>query len=130
MPHCIIEYSSNLEESGQIDALLHKIAAHFRTAPEVFPTGGVRVRAWPVTRYVIADGNPEHAFVNVMCRIGAGRPADIRKAFFSKAYEIVVAHFEAESARRGLGITFYVDQADPEGSWKTNSIHAHMAKSL
>lgn len=129
MPHCIVEYSTNLEDSGRIDDLLNKIAAHFRTAPDVFPLGGVRVRAWPVSRYVIADGNPEYAFVNVVCRIGAGRPAAIRKAFFSEAYELVVDHFRAESARRGLGITFYVDEADPDGSWKTNSIHHHMAKS-
>ncbi|RWR10997.1 5-carboxymethyl-2-hydroxymuconate isomerase [Paenirhodobacter populi] len=128
MPHCIVEYSSNLESSGRIGELLEKIAAHFRTAPDVFPTGGVRVRAWPVSQYVIADGNPEHAYVNITCRIGAGRPAEVRKAFFSEAYEIVVAHFREESARRGLGITFYVDQADPEGSWKTNSIHQHMNK--
>ncbi|MDS9469898.1 5-carboxymethyl-2-hydroxymuconate isomerase [Paracoccus sp. MBLB3053] len=128
MPHCIVEYSSNLEPTGRIGALLEKIAAHFRTAPEVFPTGGVRVRAIPVSHYVIADGNPEHAYVNVTCRIGAGRPADFRKAFFTQAFEIVTEHFAEETARRGLGITFYVDQADPEGSWKTNSIHAHMAK--
>jgi len=126
MPHCIVEYSANLEAEGAIGALLEKLAAHFRTAPDVFPTGGVRVRAWPVTQYVIADGNPEHGFVNVVCRIGAGRPAGIRKAFFSAGFEIVTAHFSELSARRGIGITFYVDQADPEGSWKTNSIHAFM----
>lgn len=128
MPHCIVEYSTNLDGTGRIDALLEKLAAHFRTAPDIFPTGGVRVRAWPVARYVIADGNPEHAFVNVVCRIGAGRPADVRGAFFSQAYKIVVEHLREESERRGVGITFYVDEADPEGSWKTNSIHAHMER--
>jgi len=128
LPHCIVEYSDNLEAEGRIDALLHKIAAQFRSAPDVFPTGGVRVRALPVQRYVIADGNPEHAFVNVTCRIGAGRPAEVRKAFFGATYALVVDHFAEISAKRGLGITFYVDQADPEGAWKTNSIHDHLPK--
>jgi len=128
MPHCIVEYSANLEPTGQIGALLEKLAGHFRTAPEVFPLGGLRVRAIPVTQYLIADGDPEHAYVNVTCRIGAGRPADFRKAFFAAAFDIVAEHFRRESARRGLGITFYVDVADPDGSWKTNSIHAHMRK--
>ncbi|QYZ69576.1 5-carboxymethyl-2-hydroxymuconate Delta-isomerase [Neotabrizicola shimadae] len=128
MPHCIVEYSDNLEAEGRIGELLQKIAAQFRSAPEVFPTGGVRIRAWPVHQYVIADGNPEHAFVNVICRIGAGRPLDVRKSFFGATYDIVVQHFAAISNRRGLGITFYVDEADPDGSWKTNSIHAHMKK--
>lgn len=126
MPHCIVEYSVNLEQDGEIDLLLHKLADHFRTEPTVFPTGGVRIRAVPVHHYVIADGNPDHGFVNVQCRIGAGRPAGVRKAFFSKGFEIVKDHFAALSKQRGIGITFYVDQADPEGSWKTNSIHNFM----
>lgn len=126
MPHCIVEYSANLEAEGEIDRLLEAIAGHFRTAPDVFPLGGIRVRAWPVHRYVIADGNPAHGFVNVICRIGAGRDADFRSAFFERAFEIVKAHFEHLSSQRGIGITFYVDIADPHGSWKTNSIHRHM----
>jgi 5-carboxymethyl-2-hydroxymuconate isomerase len=128
VPHCIVEYSDNLEPDSRIRELLDKIAAQFRSAPDVFPVGGVRIRALPVHDYVIADGNPDHAFVNVVCRIGAGRPLDVRRAFFGATYELVVAHFAAISAQRGLGITFYVDEADPEGSWKTNSIHAHMKK--
>lgn len=126
MPHCIVEYSTNLEAQGDIAGLLAKLAAHFRTAPEVFPTAGVRVRAWPVSQYVIADGNPDHGFVNVQCRIGAGRSLEVRQSFFSAASALVTDHFADLSRQRGIGITFYVDQADPEGSWKTNSIRSFM----
>jgi 5-carboxymethyl-2-hydroxymuconate isomerase len=126
MPHCIVEYSANLHPEGRIDALLAAIAAHFRTAPEVFPEAGVRVRAWPVQHHVIADGNPDHGFVNVTCRIGAGRDRDFLAAFFGTAFGIVTDHFADLSARRGIGITFYVDVADPGLSWKTNSIRAFM----
>ncbi|HEY0275794.1 MAG TPA: hypothetical protein VGC31_06960 [Paenirhodobacter sp.] len=130
MPHCIIEYSDNLEAEGRFDDLMQKIAVHFRSESAAFPEAGVRIRTLPVHQYLIADGNPDHAFVNVTCRIGAGRPLELRKAFFGKAYEIVVAHFAEVSARRGLGITFYVDQADPDGSWKTNSIRKFMPAAL
>lgn len=126
MPHCIIEFSSNLDPVADIDGLMQKLAAHFRTAPEVFPTAGVRIRAIPVDRYLIADGNPDHGFVNVTCRIGAGRALDIRKTFFGAAYQIVKDHLHDLSQTRGIGLTFYVDQADPDGAWKTNSIRSFM----
>jgi 5-carboxymethyl-2-hydroxymuconate isomerase len=127
MPHCIVEYSANLRPEGRIDILLAAIAAHFRTAPEVFPEAGVRVRAWPVQDYLIADGQPGHAFVNVTCRIGAGRDRAFLAAFFGTAFAIVKDHFAELSTRRGIGITFYVDVADPDLSWKTNSVRAFMA---
>jgi 5-carboxymethyl-2-hydroxymuconate isomerase len=130
VPHCIVEYSDNIEDEGGIPELLQKIAAKFRTGRHHFPEGGVRVRAWPVHEYVIADGDPRHAFVNVTVRIGAGRPPDFLRAFFDETFDIVVDHFRIVSERRGLGITMYLEIADPEGSWKTNSIHAHMKKAL
>lgn len=128
--HEVFGICLNLDPSGRIDELLEKIAAHFRTAADIFPPVGVGVRAWPVSRYVIADGNPKHTFVNVICRIGAGRAPEVWQAFFAEAYDIVVEHFREESGRRGLGITFYVDEANPEGSWKTNSIGAYMAREV
>ena len=126
MPHCIIEYSDNLAASGDFSGLMRKLADHFRTESQVFPTAGVRIRAIPVSDYLIADGKPDHAYVNVTCRIGAGRPLDLRKAFFGAAFGIVQDHFAALSQQRGIGITFYVDQADPDGAWKTNSIRNFM----
>jgi 5-carboxymethyl-2-hydroxymuconate isomerase len=122
MPHCIVEYSANLAEEARIPVLLQTLADHYRSAPDVFPLAGIRVRALPVTDVVIADGNPEHGFVNVTWKIGAGRDEAFLKDFFARAFDLVQTHLAPLSRSRGIGLTQYVEIAPPAWSWKSNSI--------
>lgn len=97
MPHFQIEYSANIEDVVDIDALCDAIrvsAANVQT----FPLAGIRVRAVRVEHFAIADGNPTHGFIDLSIRLREGRPHDVKldaltvifsalKNFLAKAME-------------------------------------------
>ena len=78
MPHLIVEYSANIEGELKLDALMARLR-DCAVETGVFPLAGIRVRGARRDRFVIADGDPEHAFVHVMVRVGHGRPAEVRR---------------------------------------------------
>jgi 5-carboxymethyl-2-hydroxymuconate isomerase len=121
VPHCIVEYTDNLVADGRMPALLELLADKFRCQSEVFPVAGLRVRAIRLSEYVLTDGSGEDAFVNITVKIGAGRPLDFRKKFFREMFDIARAHFAGLFASRKLALSLYVEVADPDGSFKTNS---------
>ena len=123
MPHTIVEYSDNLAEEGDIPGLLRKIAAKLCDSGGVFPTGGVRVRAYPAHEYVIADGKDDYAYVHTVVKLAAGRPADFKKRFFGELFDIIKAHFAEFAERRYLALSMYVEEVDETGSYKHNNIH-------
>ena len=128
MAHAVVEWTSNLEDQADIHGLLELIAAAMRNSGGVFPWGGIRVRAIRLDDYVIADGKADDAFVNVTVKMGAGRSAEFKQAFFTDLFEQIKAHFADLYARRYLALSLYVEEADEAGSFKHNKIHKRFKK--
>lgn len=126
MPHCIVEYTDNLGEEAAIPALLEKIAAKLRDSDGTFPVGGIRVRAIRLTEYVVADGKGNDAFVNITNKIGPGRDPAFKKKFFGELFETVREHFQDIFATRCFALSMYIEEADENGSYKLNNIHARL----
>lgn len=121
MPHIVVEYSANLESDVTPQRLVDALHAA-ALATGVFPLGGLRTRAARRDVYRIADGDPDHAFVAVVARIGKGRPLATREAVaqaLMRALEVETAH---AFARRGLGLTVEVQEIEGP-SLKTNNLH-------
>ena len=75
MPHVVIEYSANLEAEIEPMRLVRAVhAAAFRSPASTPP--GVRTRAARREHFLVADGEPSHAFIAVTVRIGPGAPRD------------------------------------------------------
>ena len=55
------------------DAML---AVRDERAAQVYPTGGVRVLAYPASHYAVADGQRDYAFVYLNLRMARGQPVD------------------------------------------------------
>ena len=130
MAHAIVEWTSNLEGDADIRGLLELIAATMRDSGGVFPWGGIRVRAIRLDDYVIADGKADDAFVNITIKMGAGRSAEFKKAFFTALFDHVKAHFADLYVRRYLALSMYVEEADEAGSFKHNNLHSRFRKDL
>ena len=128
MAHAVVEWTSNLEGEADIRGLLELIAAAMRNSGGVFPWGGIRVRGIRLDDYVIADGKADDAFVNVTVKMGAGRSAEFKQAFFTDLFEQIKAHFAELYARRYLALSLYVEEADEAGSFKHNNIHKRFKK--
>jgi len=125
MAHVTVEWTDNLEGEFSLPALLRLIADDMRQrAQGVFPIGGIRVRAIRLTDYVIADGSdPRDAFINIDVKMGAGRPAEFRKAFFNALFDRIKAQLGDLFERRPLALSLYVEEAE---GWKHNSIHKRL----
>jgi len=117
MPHIIVEYSANLEPVMDLDGML---AGLHRAARDcgVFPPAGVRTRAEPRDRYLIADGNPDHGFVHVTVRMGHGRADAVRQQLAQHLFDQLCSHLQPLYETRGLGISLDLQESDPRTSFK------------
>ncbi len=127
MPHIIVEYSANLDPDLSIRDL---VQALHRSALDtgVFPLGGLRTRAERRDVYAIADCAPDHGFIAIVARIGAGRPPEIRKLVAERLLDTVREATGAIFASRGLGITVEVAEIDPTASLKLNNLHERLSR--
>jgi 5-carboxymethyl-2-hydroxymuconate isomerase len=125
VPHIVVEYSANLEEAISIAALVRDVHRAV-LATGTFKLGAVRTRAARRDIFVIADGDPQNAFVNVLARIGRGREAEKRRGLA----EAIMAVLEAQTATlmqsRGLALSVYIEEIDEGGALRKNNLHARM----
>ena len=125
MPHIVVEYSANLEEALPIAKLVADVHRAV-LATGTFKLGAVRTRAARRDIYVIADGDPENAFINVIARIGRGRPPEKRRGL-AEAIMVVLDRETVELVRsRGVALSVYVEEIDEEGALRKNNLHARM----
>jgi 5-carboxymethyl-2-hydroxymuconate isomerase len=122
MPHVIVEYTDNLSGEADIPALLRTIAGYCGESGGVLPLAGVRVRAIRLTEYVIADGRPEYAFVNVTVKMGQGRDAAFKTAFFGGLFERIKAELGAAMAARPVALSMYIEELDEAGAFRHNGV--------
>ena len=125
MPHFIVEYSSNLDDEIKIQKLLSTLHdAALETG--VFPLGGIRFRAIRCEKYLIADGDPEKAFVHMTLKLGHGRDIETRKKAGELIFRALKGYFKPLFAKRPLGVSFEVIELHEELSFKENNIHKHI----
>ncbi|MFT6304639.1 MAG: 5-carboxymethyl-2-hydroxymuconate isomerase [Granulosicoccus sp.] len=125
MPHFTVEYSANIETSVDMAQLCEHIRA---TAVEidVLPMPGIRVRAIKVDHYAIADGNLNHAYIDVSVRLRGGRAMDVRKAATQTLFAAIKTFLEPVMAKRSLALSFEMRDIDPELSPKCGSIRDYL----
>lgn len=127
MPHQIIEYSANLEERMDIQALvdgLHEAALGI----DGLPVGGLRTRAARREHYQVADRHPDNAFVHVILKLGHGRTPEQKKAYGEALFAALCRLLEPASSTSPLGISFEVQEIHPDLTWKKNNLRDYMAR--
>jgi len=121
MPHFHIEYSANLETAVDLPALCNILRlAAIETG--VFPLAGVRVRATPCPHYSIADGDPQHGFIDISVRLRAGRPPETCKTTTAALFKAVEEFLAPVMARQSIALSMEMRDIDPDLSPKTGSI--------
>lgn len=122
MPHLNIEYSANLADELDVQALVNRI---HETALEtgIFPLGGVRTRAEARTHYRIANGDPSAAYIHMIVRIGAGREFDTRRSAGDRIFEALCDFTSELYDSRPLALSFELHEIPAEMAWRKNNIH-------
>ncbi|WP_428674255.1 5-carboxymethyl-2-hydroxymuconate Delta-isomerase [Roseibium sp.] len=125
MPHITLEYSANLEEGVDIQALCEHLRAEAATI-EAFPMPGLRVRALKAEHYSIADGDPKHAFIDICVRLRAGRPMEVKRDATQRLFDAAKAFLAPVLAKRSLALSLEMRDIDPDLSPKTGTIRDHL----
>lgn len=126
LPHILIEYSANLEDSLAVEVLVRRVHEAV-IATGVFAPGGVRTRAVRREVFLVADGDPGNAFVATVVRIGRGRDAATRRRVAETILEAVAQETATAFRSRGLALSVDVEEIDPAASLKRNNLHHRLA---
>ncbi len=122
MPHFILEYSANIKDDLDLDGLfkaLHETAL----GTGVFPLGGIRFRAVSCDDYLIADADPQNAFVHLTAKIGRRREPDVRQVVAEKIFNSLVEYLDTLYRERPLAISFELTELTMGLSFRKNNIH-------
>jgi 5-carboxymethyl-2-hydroxymuconate isomerase len=125
MPHLMIDYSANVEPDVDIGALcdtLRDVAASI----DAFPLAGVKVRAVRVDHYAIADGNPEHGFIDISVRIREGRDMEIKQNAAQTIFDAANEFVADVMRRRSLALSVELRDIDAALSPKSGSIRKYL----
>ena len=128
MPHVVVLYSGNLDAEADmstfcrhtVDALL---TVRDEAGKQVFPTGGVRVFAYPAAHFAVADGSGDHGFIHVLLRMGRGRRAEVHQAAGEALAGAARKHFAALLAARRFGLTVQIDEGSEVFDAKLGNLH-------
>jgi 5-carboxymethyl-2-hydroxymuconate isomerase len=133
MPHLVVLYTGNLEAETDIGVLCRSladalIAVRDEHSQQVYPTGGVRVLAYPAAHYAVADGRRDYAFVYLNLRMGRGRSEAVKQRAGAALLAAAKAHFEPLFASRHIGLTLQIDEGQEVFDAKLGTIHPLFGK--
>lgn len=128
MPHLVILYTPQLDAASDMSALCRSLADSMLAVrddadKQVFPTGGVRVLAYPAAHSAVADGQRDYGFVYLNLRMARGRSAAVQQRAGEALMATTRAHFAALLAERYLGITLQIDEGHEVFDAKQSTIH-------
>jgi 5-carboxymethyl-2-hydroxymuconate isomerase len=128
MPHLVVLYSANLESETNVDGLCRTLAdamlaVRDEQAQQVYPTGGVRVFAYPAAHFAVADGRRDYAFVYLNLRMGRGRSAAVKQRAGEALLAAAKAHLQPLFAARHIGLTVQIDEGQEVFDGRHSTIH-------
>ena len=128
MPHLVVLYSPGLDAETDMSVLCRKLADTMLAVRDdggrqVFPTGGVRVLAYPAAHAAVADGSGDHGFVYFNLRMGRGRSAATHKTAGNALAAAARTHFAPLLERRHIGLTLQIDEGQEVFDAKHSTLH-------
>lgn len=127
MPHLSFDYSANLEAKLDIAGLCVALRdAALETG--IFPAAGIRVRGIRADHVVIADGNPEHGFIDLSVRLRAGRSPEDKERATAHLFAALQRYCAEVLASGSLMLSMEMRDIDPDLSPKASSIRKYLPK--
>jgi 5-carboxymethyl-2-hydroxymuconate isomerase len=137
MPHLVILYTGNLDAVTDMTGLCRHLAdamlaARDEAGRQVFPTGGIRVLAYPAPHFAVADGGAagqaaglgsDYGFVYLNLRMARGRSAAVHADMGRRLEAAAREHFAPLLASRPVGVTLQIDEGPEVFDAKNSSLH-------
>lgn len=133
MPHLVILYTPQIEPQTDMSALCRRLADTMlairdEAGQAVFPTGGVRVLAYPAAHHATTDGSGDHAFCYLNLRMARGRSGDVHRRTGEALVAAARDHFAPVLATRAIGLTLQVDEGHEVFDGKFGNLHPLFAR--
>ncbi|WP_270733093.1 5-carboxymethyl-2-hydroxymuconate isomerase [Shimia sp. Alg240-R146] len=125
MPHFHIDYSANIEEVVDIQALCEAIRAS-ATEIETFPAAGIRVRATRSDHVAIADGNPKHGYIDLSVRLREGRSVDVKQDAIARIFATLKDFMGPAMETRSIALSAEIRDIDAALSPKFGTVRDHL----
>ena len=129
MPHITVDYSPDMEERADMAALCD-VLRQAAIDTGILPMPGIRVRAIRATHVSIADGDPQHGYVDISLRLRGGRSDEAKRAATAHIFAAAEAFLAPAMARHSIALSFEMRDIDPDLSPKTGTIRDHLPKEL
>lgn len=126
MPHFILEYSANLDNSIEFADLFGQLT-DTAVATGVFPLAGIRCRAHRSDHYRIADGNPDFGFAHLQVKLGAGRPDEVKAAAAEAIFSTLSEYFKPLYETQGLALSFEMTELPVTLKYNHNNLRNYIA---
>ncbi|MEO0494825.1 MAG: 5-carboxymethyl-2-hydroxymuconate Delta-isomerase [Actinomycetota bacterium] len=126
MPHVIIEYSANVADHHDIDALV-EVVHDAAVASGIAARPSLRTRAVARTHYRVADGDPASAMIAMVARIGPGRDIATKRALATEILDAAEAHTAGESSTLVIAWSSEVQEIDADSRVNRNHVADAMA---
>lgn len=125
MPHIQIDYSPNLENRLDVAGLCRTLRdAAAETG--VLPLAGIRVRAMRADHVVIADGNPDHAYLDISIRLRGGRSDEAKAQATAAIFAAAEAYCAGVMETSSFMLSMEMRDIDPALSPKASSIRKYL----
>lgn len=125
MPHIQMDYSPNLESRMDIAGLC-RVVRDAAVKTGVLPLAGLRVRATACTHFVIADGQPDHAYLDILLRLREGRSPEDKARATAEIFAAAEAYCAGVLAASSFMLSFEMRDIDAALSPKTSSIRRYL----
>ncbi len=125
MPHIQIDYSANLESRLDVAGLCRALR-DAAVATGILPLAGLRVRAIKADHVVIADGNPDHAYLDISIRLRGGRSKEAKAEATALIFAAAETYCAEVMATSSFMLSLEMRDIDPALSPKASSIRNHL----
>jgi len=112
MPHLILEYANNLDDSELNVPELLELLTRAAIETGIFPEAGLRARAYRASYQRVAHGDPEVAFIHLSMHVGKGRELSIRQQAGEALFGTLKAYLEPLMKRRLISLSFEMREID------------------
>lgn len=127
MPQITIEYSINAERSTDMPGLAQVVHVAARDSG-LFQKGyGIRTRLAPRSVYVIADGDPQNAFIAIRLRIAEGRSEADRQRLAEEVFAATCTHLRDAMETTPLALSLEVQEIRSLGAMNANNLKQRLA---
>ena len=127
MPHITIEYSANVAEHHDIDALVR--AVHEAAIDHGLPSpGSLRTRAVSRVHYRVADGSDDLAFVAIAVRVGPGRDAETKTGFIETLLDVAESQVGSEPGPLAIAWSIELGEIDADFRINRNYVRSRIAE--